>query len=164
MKLLELLDRSMSRAEGWLLVLLLSVMVLLAFVQVLLRNIFHEGFVWADILLRHIVLWIGFVGAALATSQERHISIDALTRFLSERARRGILALTQVFAAGVCIVLANAAVTFVQNDLEFGSTVYAEIPSWYSQIIIPVGFSAIALHFIIRAILNVRFAARKEAS
>ncbi len=159
MKLLKLLDSSLTRVEGWLLILLLGVMVLLAFVQVVLRNVFQEGFIWADILLRHLVLWLGFLGAAVATSEERHITIDALTRFLSTRVRRGVLAVTQVFAAAVCLVLANAAVTFVQNDIEFGSTVYAEIPSWYSQIIIPVGFAVIALHFLIRAALNIRSAA-----
>ena len=88
MKLLELLDRSFTRAEGWVLIGLLSVMVVLAFLQVILRNLFQEGFIWGDILLRHLVLWIGFVGASMATSQERHITIDALTRFLSDRVRR----------------------------------------------------------------------------
>lgn len=164
MKLLELLDRSLTRVEGWMLIGLLSVMVVLAFLQVVLRNFFQEGFIWGDILLRHLVLWIGFVGAAMATSQERHITIDALTRFLSDQVRRGVLALTQVFAAVVCIALAHAAVTFVGNDLEFGSTVYADIPAWYSQIIIPVGFSVMATHFLIRAILNLRFVVRKDAS
>ena len=164
MKLLELLDRSFTRVEGWVLIGLLSVMVVLAFLQVILRNLFQEGFIWGDILLRHLVLWIGFVGASMATSQERHITIDALTRFLSDRLRKGILALTQVFAAGVCLVLANAAVTFVGNDLEFGATVYADIPAWYSQIIIPVGFSVMALHFLIRAALNVRAVVAEGAS
>lgn len=164
MKLLGLIDRSLTRVEGWFLITLLSVMVVLAFLQVVLRNVFQEGFIWGDILLRHIVLWIGFLGAAAATSEERHITIDALTRFMNERVRCGVLAVTQVFAAGVCIVLANAAVTFVENDIQSGSTVYADIPSWYSQIIIPVGFSVIALHFIIRAIMNVRMASgRGEA-
>ena len=165
MKYLERIDRSFTRVEGWLLIGLLSVMVVLAFLQVVLRNVFQEGFIWGDILLRHIVLWLGFVGASIATSQERHITIDALTRFMTDRFRRGVLALTQLFAAGVCITLANAAITFVGNDLEFGSTVYAEIPAWYSQIIIPVGFSVMAFHFIIRAILNTNVAiGRGEAS
>ena len=164
MKVLGVLDRSLTRVEGWILIALLGVMVVLAFVQVVLRNLFQEGFIWGDILLRHLVLWIGFVGAAVATSEERHITIDAMTRFLSSRVRRGILAVTQVFAAGVCVVLANAAVTFVANDIEFGSTVYNDIPSWYSQIIIPVGFSIIAVHFLIRAVMNLRTAAGKNAA
>lgn len=162
MNILESIDRTLSRVEGWLVILFLGVMVVLAFVQVVLRNVFQGGFIWADILLRHLVLWIGFLGAALATRDERHISIDALTRFLPLRGRRIAHATAQLFAAVICVILANAAVTFVSNDIAFGSTVYADIPSWYSQIIIPVGFSVLALHFLIRSIVNGVAAARGE--
>ncbi len=154
MKLLLRIDRAFAAVEGALLIVMLSVMVLMAFVQVILRNVFHEGFIWADILLRHLVLWIGLLGASLAASQQRHITIDALTRFLSPRLRSGVLAIAQLFAAGVCVVLADAAVTFLRNDLEFGATVYAEIPAWTSQMIIPVGFALLAYHFLVRAIEN----------
>ncbi|MCU0454341.1 MAG: TRAP transporter small permease [Bacteroidetes bacterium] len=154
MKILLKIDRAFASVEGALLILLLSVMILLAFVQVVLRNAFHEGFIWADILLRHLVLWIGILGAALAASQQRHITVDALTRFLPPRLRLGVLAFAQLFAVAVCVVLADAAVTFVRNDLAFGSTVYGEVPAWTSQIIIPVGFALLAFHFLVRALEN----------
>jgi TRAP-type C4-dicarboxylate transport system permease small subunit len=154
MKVLLKIDRALAAAEGVLLILLLSVMVLMAFVQVVLRNVFHEGFIWADILLRHLVLWIGLVGAALAASQQHHITIDALTRFLSPRLRHSVMALAQLFAVAVCVVLADASVTFVRNDLEFGATVYGEVPAWVSQVIIPVGFSLLSFHFLVRALEN----------
>lgn len=164
MKILLKIDRALAAAEGAALIVMLSVMVVMAFVQVVLRNVFHEGFIWADILLRHLVLWIGLVGAALAASQERHITIDALSRFLSTRLRLGAMVIAQLFAAGVCLMLADAAVTFVRNDLEFGSTIYAEIPAWTSEVIIPVGFSLLAFHFLVRAIENLLKAVRGDAT
>lgn len=162
MKFLLKIDRAIAAVEGALLIVLLSVMVLMAFLQVILRNVFHEGFIWADILLRHLVLWIGIVGAALAASQQRHITIDALTRFLTPRIRFGVLALAQFFAVAVCAILADAAVTFVRNDLEFGSTVYGEIPAWISQIIIPVGFMLLVFHFLVRGLENALASLRGE--
>jgi TRAP-type C4-dicarboxylate transport system permease small subunit len=152
MKVLLKIDRAFAALEGGLLILLLSVMVLMAFLQVVLRNVFHEGFIWADILLRHLVLWIGILGAALAASQQHHITIDAITRYLSPRRRHAVLALAQLFAVAVCVLLADAAVTFVGNDLEFGATVYGDIPAWTSQIIIPVGFVLLSFHFLVRAL------------
>lgn len=160
MKVLLAIDRAFATVEGALLIVLLSVMVLMAFLQVVLRNVFHEGFIWADILLRHLVLWIGIIGAALAASQQRHITIDALTRFLPPRLRLGALALAQLFAAVVCIILVDAAITFVRNDLEFGATVYGEVPAWTSQIVIPAGFILISYHFLVRAIENLLAAFR----
>jgi TRAP-type C4-dicarboxylate transport system permease small subunit len=158
MKLLETIDRGMARVEGWVLIGILGTMVLLAFAQVILRNFFQAGFIWADILLRHMVLWIGFLGAAIATREEKHISIDALTRFLPPRVRSSVHALTSIFAAGVCAVLGHASIAFIENDVAFGSTVYGDVPSWYSQIIIPVGFALLCLHFLVRAAINARAA------
>lgn len=156
MKLLQKLDAILNKAEGGLLILLLTVMILLAFLQVVLRNAFSSGILWADILLRHLVLWIGFLGAALAASSDRHISIDALTRFLPERVKKGVNGLSYLFAAFICLLFFRAALTFLENERLDGTTVYADIPSWYAEIIIPIGFGLLVVHFVIRAILSAR--------
>lgn len=164
MKYLERLDSFLNGLEGRLLVALLSVMVILSFVQVFLRNAFSESFLWGDILLRHLVLWVGFIGAALATSNDRHINIDALTRFLPSRLKHWSKVLTNVFAAVVCYFLSRAGVTFVKNEIDAAGTLYESIPSWYSEIIIPVGFGLLAFHFLVRASLEARQAMGEEAA
>ena len=154
MKLLKTIDGVLNKIEGAILIILLLVMLLMAFGQVVLRNFFSGGIVWGDILLRHLVLWIGFLGAALATSGERHINIDILTRYLPERLRGAVAALSNVFAAVVCFLLFRASLTFLEFEIANHNTIFAEIPSWYAQIIIPVGYGLLTLHFIVRAILD----------
>ena len=156
MKTLQRIDAFLTRIEGWLLVFILSVMVVLSFLPVVLRNAFSESLLWGDILLRHLVLWIGFIGAALATSKDRHITIDALTRFLTPKLKNAAKIVTNLFAATVCYFLLRASVTFVENELLDQSTVYGDISSIYSQIIIPVGFGLIILHFLIRIASGIR--------
>ena len=154
MNILKRIDKALTKAEGVVLITLLSVMVVMAFLQVVLRNLFSSGIFWADILLRHLLLWLGFLGAAIATSENRHINIDALRRFLSPRVRSAVEVLTDLFAAGICFLLAKASWTFVQGEIAGHSTVFENIPSWYAQIIIPVGFGLLVVHFVIRAILR----------
>ncbi len=155
MKILLRIDDFLTRIEGALLVLFLSVMIILSFVQVILRNALAENLLWGDILLRHLVLWIGFVGAALATSKDRHINIDALTRFLTPTLKAASKIVTNLFAAAVCYFLFQASLTFLGNELSDGSTVYGEIPAIYSQIIIPVGFATIIFHFLVRVVAGI---------
>lgn len=162
MKLLQRLDALLNKAEGALLILLLVVMLVLAFLQVVLRNFFSSGFLWADIVLRHLVLWIGFLGAALATSQERHISIDAITRFLSPRLKHAMHVVTNLFAAVVCYYLMTASITFIRSEVEAGTTVYADIPGWYAEVIIPVGFGLLMVHFAVRVAIDGRAALSTE--
>jgi TRAP-type C4-dicarboxylate transport system permease small subunit len=161
MKILKTLDLALNKVEGAVLILMLSLMVLVAFSQVMLRNLFHTGIDGADVLLRHLVLWIGFLGAAIATSEERHINIDALRRFLPPRIRSAVDVLTDLFAAIVCFFLMNAARVFVESERAAGGMLYQNIPTWYAQIIIPIGFGLLVVHFTIRAILRAHAALRK---
>jgi TRAP-type C4-dicarboxylate transport system permease small subunit len=154
MMLLRVLDRFFSRIEYILIVVLLGSMVLLAFSQVILRNVFGTGIVWADTIVRHLVLWSGFIGAALATSDERHISIDALTKFLSPRVRQVVMTITSLFAIIVCYYLGVAAWGYVAEEHAHGGELVLSIPSWVALLIIPSGYFLIAFHFLVRATEN----------
>ena len=56
--------------EDSILALLLFGMIVLSTSQIFLRNIFDSGIIWADPLLRVMVLWIGLLGALAATSSK----------------------------------------------------------------------------------------------
>jgi hypothetical protein len=44
----------------------------------------------------------------------------------------------------------------VGDEIEFGNTLYGDVPSWYSQIIIPVGFGLMIIHFFVRIVRGIR--------
>ncbi len=86
-RLLARLLKVLHALEDGLLVGLLLALVFVAVMQIVLRNGFDGGFLWADAFLRVLVLWIGLAGAMAASREHRHISIDILGRFLPQRAR-----------------------------------------------------------------------------
>jgi TRAP-type C4-dicarboxylate transport system permease small subunit len=144
-----------TRVEGWLLVLFLGVMVVLAFAQVLLRNAFGTSLGWGDVLVRQLVMWAGFIGAAVAASEERHISIDALTKFLAKRWVHVVRVVTNAFAAVVSGFLANAAWGLVTSERQGPhGNLLPGIPEWVGLAIIPVGYVLIAIHFAINVAIN----------
>ncbi len=55
----------MNFIEDSLLVVILSSMIILAVYQIISRNLFSEGVVWIDPLLRILVLWVGQAGAGV---------------------------------------------------------------------------------------------------
>jgi TRAP-type C4-dicarboxylate transport system permease small subunit len=154
MKFLRSLDRFFLKTEQVLLVVFLGSMVLLAFLQVVLRNVFGTGIIWADVIVRHLVLWSGFVGAALATGGERHISIDALTKFFSERVRHVVFIFTSAFAAIVCYYLAEAGWTYMLEERLNGGELVLGIQTWVALSVIPAGYILIALHFAVKVVEN----------
>lgn len=140
--------------ERSLVVVLVSVMVLLAFTQVVLRNYLSMGVLWIDPFLRHVVLWVGFLGASLATQMEKHISIDLITRFVSARTTNLIRILTNLFSCLVAYILARAGWTFVEAEMESGTILLTvgtmDFPAWWFQLIIPLGFGLISFRFFLR--------------
>ena len=73
--LLVRLDRYGRAAENVALVTLLSSMMLIAVGQIVLRQVFSTGIIWADELVKIIVLWLAMFGAVAAARDNRHIRI-----------------------------------------------------------------------------------------
>ena len=155
MRIIEKLNSWIERAETIILVFVLGIMVIFAFLQVVLRNIFHEGILWADIFLRHLVLWVGFLGASLATREQKHINIDLFSRFMSDKGKSVVRFVTNLFSVFICYLLAKASWSFVQDEQMNGTEIFADIPAWYFQIIIPIGFFLMSLRFLILALDNI---------
>jgi len=148
--------RKLHQIEDSILAILLFGMILLAASQIFLRNIFDSGIVWADPLLRVMVMWIGLLGALAATRENKHITIDLLPRFLSETMREVVKVLTNLFSAGIAAIISYHSVRFVAMDYESNSKVFSDIPAWTFELILPIAFGLISLRFTIHAILNVR--------
>src|SRR5256885_970814 len=103
MGLLHWLDHWLASLERALVVLLLTGLLGLGLLQVIERNVLASGIFWADELLQHVVLWLGFLGASLATRGHRHLSIDVLTPFLPMPWQLGLALLVNTAALALCI-------------------------------------------------------------
>jgi len=150
---LRRIDAFFAKAEQVLIVIVLTAMLLLAFLQVLLRNAWDFGLPWVDILLRHLVLWLGIMGASLATRMNRHIRIEVLTRFLPARHQRLVERGVLLFAAAVSTFLGVAAVDLVRQEQGTGSMAFGPVPTWMLQLVLPVGFAIVAFRFGLQTIL-----------
>ena len=79
MVVLYRLDSMLAVVERALLVLLLSGLIGLGFLQMLLRNLFASGLFWADEVLRHVVVWLGML-APPWQRENKNISISTSWR------------------------------------------------------------------------------------
>ena len=150
MAFMHRLDRFLAGLERAAVVVLLLTLLLLGLLQIVLRNILSGGLFWADEVLRHLVLWLGFLGASLATHEQRHLRMDMLARWIPERGQPWLALLINLFAASSCIVLAQASWTFVRFERESGAVLSVGLAVWIAQSIVPIGFSLMALRFALR--------------
>ena len=152
MKIVKTISFYLSKIQQWLLVVLLGVMVILSFLQVFLRNAFSFGFLWADPLLRYMVMWVGFLGAALASHEEKHFGIDFLNRHLSPRWRHITKTIVTLFACVITFILTRAAFQFLFEGIDADEKDLFELPKRLYFAIIPFGFGLITFHFLLDVI------------
>lgn len=134
--------------EGSLLALMLAGMIVLSFLQVLLRNLFATSLLWIDPVLRHLVLWVGLLGAALASRSGRHINVDALSRLLSLRLLRAVRVVTNLLASAVTLFLAHACYKLVHLEMEYPREVFLSLRIWQVQLVMPLGMLLMSSRFL----------------
>jgi TRAP-type C4-dicarboxylate transport system permease small subunit len=144
---LSRLDSTGRLLENIILVTLLSGMILLAVGQIVLREVFDTGIIWADQLVRLIVLWLAMMGAMAACREDRHIRIDALSHLFPESVISGIRIVVDLFAAGVCAVIAWHAFRYLQLEIEFEDTVLINTPAWLAHMVLPLAFALVSFRF-----------------
>ncbi len=69
-------------------VCLLTMMSIVVIVQVCSRYIFNYSFVWAEELVRYLMIWMVMVGSALVQMKNEHIRIDFFPALAGPRGRR----------------------------------------------------------------------------
>ncbi len=141
--------RFFEKGEEALLCFLLAAMIIVACLQIALRTFFSSGLMWADPILRYLVLWCGLLGAVLATGRGKHISLDLLSNKLPRNVRSWVHLITYLFCIIVSTGLTWAGYTFLQNEMEFGGPGPFSLPGWIWNSIFPIAFGLIALKYII---------------
>jgi TRAP-type C4-dicarboxylate transport system permease small subunit len=142
------LDTGISRLETVLVTILLTLMIIMAFSQIVLRNFLATGIDWGDALVRYLVVWVAFIGAAVATREGKHITIDLLARWLTGTRSIAIQALSCFFSAVICGLLTVAAAKFIGFEAQMGSSTFLNLPVWVPELIIPVTFGLMTLRFL----------------
>jgi len=101
--------------------------------------------------LKHLVLWLAFLGGLLATREDRQLRLSTAEFIPAGRLRALVTVLTSGFSAAVCVVLAWAAWQVVQANREGGGMLAFGLPAWISELVMPVALVCIALRFAWRA-------------
>jgi tripartite ATP-independent transporter DctM subunit len=132
-----------TRIERWLLVAIVLAMVLLPTLEAVLRRL-GGGIPDAIPYTTHLTLWIGFVGAMLATATERHLALSTVD-LLPQRWRTAARSYGHLVGALVMAVLAFASIRLILADRGRADTLAGNVPEWWFEIIMPVGFAVMAV-------------------
>lgn len=152
--ILSRLDRYISLIENFFLTIATMVILFAASTQVLGRLLFHQSYLWSDVLTQNLVLWVAMMGASLATREEKHIRIDALLKLFKGKMLHLANLLALLFCLAVGLLLLKASYLFVVEKMNMGETIgeLGNIPVWWTVMIMPIGFACINFRFFLHAL------------
>ena len=138
-----------GRAERGLLVAALAALVGLPLVEAAARPLAGIGIPGSIDLVRHLTLWIGFLGAVAAVPAGRHLALG-FAAALGGRWRGAAEVVAGALTVAVCFALAKAAFDMVLADRAALAVVGGVLPLWLAEIVMPVGFALIGWRFFLR--------------
>ncbi|MGF7159337.1 C4-dicarboxylate transporter DctQ subunit [Rhodoligotrophos appendicifer] len=127
------------------------------FANVVGRYVFAAPFTWAEDFLVYANIWLVFLGAALISFQDRHLSMDLLRSRLSGR-KEGVLSLVILVVSLVtCGIVTWISAQFVLRVYKMGQeSISLEVPMYLFHSAVLVGFSLISLALVVHLVRLIR--------
>ncbi|WP_249260936.1 TRAP transporter small permease [Virgibacillus pantothenticus] len=94
-------------------------MVLVIFLQVIMRYVLGSSLSWSEELARYCFIWSVYIGISYGVKRKRHISVDVLLVMLKERGRLILTILTN------CLFIIFAAII-----IYYGADITIRLLSW----------------------------------
>ena len=135
-------------AENSLVVLALAAMTLLPLLEIVLRKVAHTGISNVSAIVQHLTLCVGVFGGALAARDQRLLSLSPISQWLKGWWKMIASILSQGWAAAICIFLCAASVEFLGSQKGLAQELAYGIPKWWIQLVMPVGFAAVAIRLV----------------
>ncbi|HEX9052653.1 MAG TPA: TRAP transporter large permease subunit [Anaeromyxobacter sp.] len=140
-----------TSVERFLVAFLLLAMIVLPAASTLSRRLAGRELPGSAVLAQHITLWVGFLGALLATVSGHHLALSTLDAIPGGWPRRAARFFGGAVSAAACALLAWASVELVRAEWSgFGVVAFGIRVAW-SQLVMPAGFAVMALRFAWRA-------------
>lgn len=133
-----------TAVERWALVAIVLAMVILPTLEAAVRRFTGSSVPGAAVYTEHLTLWVGFIGALLATATGHHLALSTVD-LLPERLRPWARAFGSAVTALICALLAYASLDMVLADKGRVDTLAGGVPEWWFEVIMPVGFAVMAV-------------------
>ncbi|MEE8335255.1 MAG: TRAP transporter large permease subunit [Candidatus Neomarinimicrobiota bacterium] len=142
------LNDTLKRGEDILALTIVSGLVLFPALEALSRLFRSTGIPASPVLVQHLTLWIGFIGAVLAARQNKLLALSTTPLFQPEKKIHPGRWLAKTVSFIILIALTWGSLELVKIEYQYPVNIAPYIPRWAAMVIMPIGFSLIALQII----------------
>jgi tripartite ATP-independent transporter DctM subunit len=143
-------SKRLTTFENSLTAIALLAMATLPLLEIAIRKFHSSGIPGSATWVQHLVLWVAFLGAAIAARRGELLSLSAVT-LIREDLKNYIAVFTTGVSFAVCSALTWGSWDFVMAEREGGQVLSLGLPTWVAQLILPFGFAVIGIRILRKA-------------
>ncbi len=136
--------RWLSHFETGLLTCALLLLISIPLLERVLREFADTGISGASEFVQHLSLVVAMLGGALAARDDRLLAISTLSQVVSEKWKSYIKLVSHSVAFAITVYLGISSIELITTEKEAESLIAYGIKIWAIQLVIPIGFAAIA--------------------
>lgn len=141
--------KAADRLEEAFMIVALTFMTLLTFLQVVLRYGFGTGFVWSLEATTYTFAWLVLIGMSYGVRTQAHIAVDLVTSRLTPSGARIFAAVALVCGLAYCALMIYGSSQFVDRLMTLGTDARdIPLPRWVLTGIMPIAFALLALRLV----------------
>lgn len=140
-----------KRSENILTIGVFSILVIFPAVEIITRILGRPGIPASPILVQHMTLWIGFIGAVLATRQNKLLSLTREPLFSPD----SVFNNGRWIAKNISFVIIGAlfwgSISLVMIEYDYPIQISPGVYRWFIQLIMPIGFLLIGFQIFLKS-------------
>lgn len=147
----NIITSKLTKVEESIMIPLFVFAVLLGFVNVALRYIFHASIYGAEEVFTFAFVWAIFIGFSTALKDERHVEVTIVYNYLPRSIQRVCDFVSSMIGLAFCVFFTYFGYHMVIDQHRFGGvTMDARLPMWIIALIMPIGGTLLGISFLYR--------------
>jgi len=140
-----------KRFENALTICVFGILTIFPAIEIFTRILGRPGVPASPILVQHMTLWIGFIGAVLATRQNKLLSLTRVPLFSSDKVFNNGRWIAKNISFVIIGALFWGSISLVMIEYNYPIQISPGVYRWFIQLIMPAGFLLIAFQIFLKS-------------
>jgi C4-dicarboxylate transporter DctM subunit len=145
---MNIIFRYFRKAEEYSAYIFLMLIAIIPTSEAVVRIFFKTGIPDSSNYFQHMVLWITFIGGMITSRERKHLSLAAGVDLMGDSLKKWFKTVSSFLSATICIAFAWNALSLVLIGFDPAKKI-GIFPIQVATIIMPVGYTIMALRFVI---------------
>jgi TRAP-type C4-dicarboxylate transport system permease small subunit len=138
-----------NHIEEIFLVICILIMVVVTFLQVVMRYVFNNSLSWSEELARILFIWVSWIGISFGQKRAEHIKIVLVTDRLKGKVKEAVLFIADICTLAILVIILIKGIQITDKIYNMASTTPAlYIPKWITYASVPISCGLMSIRVI----------------